>query len=88
MVERFRQIGSRDILLGIRPEHTQFASHPAEHTLAGTVRAVEPLGRETLFHVQAESCQVLVLSSERPYVPGDDVHVSLDTQRLHVFPHQ
>ena len=88
MVERLRQIGSRDILLGIRPEHTQFASHPEEHTLAGTVRAVEPLGRETLFHVQAESCQVLVLSSERTYAPGDDVHVILDTQRLHVFPRQ
>jgi multiple sugar transport system ATP-binding protein len=85
---RLRHIGSRDILLGIRPEHTQFASQPEEHALAGTVRAVEPLGRETLFHVQAESCQVLVLSSERTYAPGDDVYILLDMQRLHVFPRQ
>ena len=85
IAERLRQIGERDILLGIRPEHTRFATDREEPAIAGVVRAVEPLGRETLFHVQAESCQLLVLSSERKYPPGEPVRVMLEAQRFHVF---
>jgi multiple sugar transport system ATP-binding protein len=85
MAERLRQIGDRDILLGIRPEHTRFAEGHTEPAIAGMVRAVEPLGRETLFHVQVDACVLLVLSSAHRYAPGEPVRVILDAERLHAF---
>jgi multiple sugar transport system ATP-binding protein len=85
LAERLRHIGERDILLGIRPEHTRFAEGHAEPAIAGTVRAVEPLGRETLFHVQVDACVLLVLSNTRHYAPGEPVRVSLDAEQLHAF---
>ena len=46
--------------------------------IAGAVHAIEPLGRETLFHVRAESLDLLVLSDERPYALGEAVRAGFD----------
>jgi multiple sugar transport system ATP-binding protein len=83
--ERLRHIGNRDILLGVRPEHVHFAPEDEHPAVSGSVSAIEPLGRETLFHVQAASIDLLLLSSERSYTPGEHVRVSFDIERLHVF---
>jgi len=83
--ERLRGIGNRDILLGIRPEHVHFATENEHQAISGNVSAIEPLGRETLFHVQAASTDLLLLSAERPYTHGAPVRVSFDIERLHVF---
>jgi multiple sugar transport system ATP-binding protein len=82
---RLRRIGSREVLLGIRPEHVHFAPAQAAQAMAGTVSAVEPLGRETLFHMRTACRDLLLLSAERPYAAGETVGVRLDTERLHVF---
>jgi multiple sugar transport system ATP-binding protein len=83
--ERLRRLGTREFLLGIRPEHVQFVAGHEAQTIAGMVRTVEPLGRETLFHVQAASFTLLVLSPERKYAQGERVRLLLDAKRLHVF---
>jgi multiple sugar transport system ATP-binding protein len=85
IAERLRRLGTHQILLGIRPEHVQFSAAPAAQAIPGVVSTVEPLGRETLFHVQAEGFTLLVLSPERLYAPGEHVEVCLDSKRLHVF---
>jgi len=83
--ERLRRLGTREILLGVRPEHVQFVGDDTEQAIAGTVCAVEPLGRETLFHIQAACGTLLVLHAERTYTQGERVHVMPDSTRLHVF---
>jgi multiple sugar transport system ATP-binding protein len=85
LAEDLRRIGTREVFLGIRPEHVHFAPANESQTIAGSVSAIEPLGRETLFHVSATSFKLLVLSSERQYAPGEEVRVRLDVEQLHVF---
>jgi multiple sugar transport system ATP-binding protein len=85
IAQRLRQIGDRDILLGIRPEHVHLAEENAAQVIAGTVSAIEPLGRETLLHVQAEAFTLLVLSAARTHTLGERVQVIPDVERLHVF---
>jgi multiple sugar transport system ATP-binding protein len=85
IAQRLRRIGTQEVLLGIRPEHVHFVQPDDGQAIAGTVSAIEPLGRETLFHVRAASLDLLLLSSERPYAQGEEVRVSLDVERLHVF---
>jgi multiple sugar transport system ATP-binding protein len=85
IAQRLRQIGDRDILLGIRPEHVHLTEENAAQVIAGTVSAIEPLGRETLLHVQAEAFTLLVLSAARTHTLGERVQVIPDVERLHVF---
>jgi multiple sugar transport system ATP-binding protein len=85
---QLRHIGSREVLLGIRPEHVYFAPDHEAQTIAGAIHAIEPLGRETLFHVRADALDLLVLSDERPYALGEAVQVRFDVGRLHVFKRQ
>jgi multiple sugar transport system ATP-binding protein len=85
LAKRLRQIGSREILLGIRPEHAHLTTENTAHAIAGTVSAIEPLGRETLLHVQTEVFTLLVLSTARTHALGERVQVLPDVERLHVF---
>jgi multiple sugar transport system ATP-binding protein len=86
--QRLRRLGSHDILVGIRPEHMHFAAEHEEPAINGRVSTIEPLGRETLFHVQTESATLLVLCTERKHPVDERVRVCLDGQRLHVFSRQ
>jgi len=80
------QVG-REIWLGIRPEHLTLATAPTARTLAGTILAVEPLGRETVLHVRTAAGDFQILTSEPDLQPEARVHLELDPTRLHVFEH-
>jgi multiple sugar transport system ATP-binding protein len=84
--ERLKRFNTRDIWLGMRPEHLHFTEEQSAQVITGTVHAVEPLGRERLFHIHSHSHIVLVLSATRQYAPGATVRIMPEVQRLHVFP--
>jgi len=76
------------VRIGIRPEDV----HPSEAGAARTVRLPgrvvlrEPLGHETLTHVQAGS-DTLVARGAREFAAGEngDTSLFLDADRLHIF---
>jgi ABC-type sugar transport system ATPase subunit len=74
------------VLLGIRPEHISLKPEAAgQGPLPGLVQAVEPLGRENLYHVGTECGDLLVLGSGERFDVGQKVFLSLDAKRLHFF---
>ncbi len=46
-----KNVGSQDVTLGIRPEHTQLVFDPAANTIEGTLRVNEMMGSELHLHV-------------------------------------
>jgi ABC-type sugar transport system ATPase subunit len=72
--------------LGIRPEHLRLVS-AAPGTLPGTVTLVEPLGPESIVHVEvATGAELRVrVQGASPASPGDAVHVAVDAESVLVF---
>jgi multiple sugar transport system ATP-binding protein len=77
--------GDKDVIVGVRPEHWRVAPSTAEG-LPGRVAVREPLGNETLLHVDTEVGEVVVRLTETD-VPAVDASVRLvpDAAQLHVF---
>lgn len=82
--------GSRDVLLGVRPEHVRVHGgsdpHPTGVRLRGTVEVVESLGSEAYVHVALGASRLVARSSwsEAPR-RGDTVTVFVDVERGHLF---
>ncbi len=73
-------------LLGIRPEHLRLQGREDEPFLAGSIEAVEPLGREVLLHVRVAGRELTVLG-EPPGLPtGRQVKLYPELPRIHLFP--
>jgi multiple sugar transport system ATP-binding protein len=73
--------GSRDVLIGVRPEHLSFA----ETGIPAHVRIVESLGHER--HIMCElgsSEQIIVRASSSAMIPGEGAPVHLDAAAEHV----
>jgi multiple sugar transport system ATP-binding protein len=87
--EKRELLGKPRLLLGIRPEHISLNLEAAgQGVLPGLVEAVEPMGRENLYHVSTECGDLLVLGSEKTFGVDQRVHLSFDARRLHFFPSQ
>jgi multiple sugar transport system ATP-binding protein len=77
------------VLLGIRPEHISLKPEAAgQGPLPGVIEAVEPLGRENLYHVSTECGDLRVLSSEEGFEVSQKVYLSLDAKQLHFFDYE
>ncbi len=76
---------SREVWLGIRPEHLELASEPTNQTPPGTIIAVEPLGRESVLHIRTGGGDLDLLTPEDRFVAGDQVHIAFDPRRIHLF---
>jgi multiple sugar transport system ATP-binding protein len=71
-----------EVRLGIRPEH--FRLDP--EGLAAEIITVEPTGSETQVHLQLAGQDVVGVFRERILAkPGDVLHVSPDSERIHLF---
>ncbi len=73
------------VRVGIRPEHLRFCPDGQAGSMAGTITAVESLGREELVHVRASGGQFSVLTTEKGLSVGATVHVGIDRTRVHLF---
>jgi multiple sugar transport system ATP-binding protein len=74
-----------DVQVGIRPEHVAVVG-AGRGQGNGVVRMVEPLGSETLVHVEAGASRLVarVRGLKAPAV-GDRVGIRIDAARLHLF---
>ena len=54
------QVGSMDVILGIRPEHVNFATEAGPHTVVGKVDVSEMMGSEVYLHVSAGEKDVVL----------------------------
>jgi len=77
--------GAQEVLVGIRPEHLQPAAERSAQALAGRVKTVEHLGRETLVHVEVSGQGLICLHSDPDYRPGRSIRLAVQEEKLHVF---
>jgi len=77
----------QEIVLGVRPEHWRLvAGAEASSALAGRVAVREPLGNETLVHVDTAAGEVVVrLSQIEPPAVEQQVALAPDAGHLHAF---
>jgi len=80
-----RTLGSRALLLGIRPEDVRIGAGTSANRVAGTVSAVESLGREELVHVLAGGSTVSVFSRGASFREGDAVTIDIPMEAAHFF---
>src|SRR5437870_3528589 len=74
-----------EIHLGVRPEHVRVCA-PDQGTATAEVRVVEPLGADTLIHLDTGGQRVVARVGGFPdFRPGDRVGITLDPQHLHLF---
>lgn len=74
-----------EIHLGVRPEHVRLCA-PDQGTATAEIRVVEPLGADTLIHLDTGSQRVIARVPGFPdFRSGDRVGVTLDRQHLHLF---
>ena len=56
-----RNVGSQDVILGVRPEHTQLVSGDAPNAIEGTLRVNEMMGSELHLHVDLKDGTSVIL---------------------------
>jgi multiple sugar transport system ATP-binding protein len=77
--------GGQEIVLGVRPEHWRLVSGDAS-ALPGRVAVREPLGNETLVHVDTPAGEVVVrLAQVEPPAVEQPVALVPDVAHLHAF---
>ena len=82
-------MGSREVLLGIRPEHIEVSKTPLEAAVGVVkVRAdvTEPLGSESIVNVIIGSDVIKLKAPPTLRVePGDELYLKLDTSKVLIF---
>jgi len=86
-------VGSKDVTLGIRPEHVSFASTEGPHTVKGTVDVSEMMGSELYLHVSAAGKDVVLRipttdlpAEHRNGIPyGTTVNFTFRPELIHLF---
>ena len=81
---------SRDILLGIRPEHIALSDRAATngiYSLQGKIDTIEPLGHTTLVRAALPSLTVLnVLATGKvPWSMGDPIYATFRPEHVYLF---
>jgi multiple sugar transport system ATP-binding protein len=75
----------RDLLVGMRPEHF-VAGEAGAGRVTGQVQVVEPLGADTLVHLQVGEAVVTArMAPEVRPAPGETISIAMDPARLFLF---
>jgi ABC-type sugar transport system ATPase subunit len=74
------------VQIGIRPEHFTIAPDAEASDLFGTIRLVEPLGKDQYLHVSIGSEMIIVRADpEEEYHVGDDIRLTPSFKHLYFF---
>jgi multiple sugar transport system ATP-binding protein len=78
------------VVMGLRPEDVVSGKDrerfPAQWQVQGRVDVVEPLGSETLLHMDIHGFPLIAKSEGRQVVaPGQTIWIGLNLERLHLF---
>ena len=75
----------RELLVGMRPEHF-VAGDAGAGRISGQVQVVEPLGADTLVHLQVGEAMVTArMAPEVRPTPGETISITMDPARLFLF---
>ncbi|WP_378942067.1 ABC transporter ATP-binding protein [Mesorhizobium sp. ANAO-SY3R2] len=81
----FADIGDREVIVGIRPEHF-IAADGSAVVLNGQVQVVEPLGSDTLVHFSiADAALTARLPPEVRPVAGEALRLGVEPSKIHLF---
>lgn len=75
-------------LLGVRPEHLELTTDPADTLLDGEVSFIESLGEATLLYVNVPGVEEVVIAKQAGTLAikrGDHVRFSAKPEHLHLF---
>ena len=74
------------VTLGIRPRNLEIVHEPVDDGLSSVVDIIEPMGAETLAHLNDGRHDIRVVTGWRtPIAEGERVHVRWQPGQAHVF---
>ncbi|MGF1474220.1 MAG: ABC transporter ATP-binding protein [Geminicoccaceae bacterium] len=74
------------VTLGVRPRNLELASEPGPDTLSSEIDILEPMGAETLAHLNDGTHDIRVVTDWRvPLAEGETTHLRFPGHRVHVF---
>lgn len=75
-----------EVTLGVRPRNLEISQEASENGLSTTIDMVEPMGAETLIHLNDGSQDLRLVTDWRvPLNEGDKIHTHFPPGVTHVF---
>ena len=91
---REKNIGTRDIILGVRPEHMTLVNDADPTAITSTIRVNEMMGSELHLHVTEDNGDNLIVriptvmledEQRKSMVYGNKIHVTFESKVMHFF---
>ena len=91
---RLKNIGSGDILLGVRPEHITLSDQKDSTAISSTIKVTEMMGSELHLHICMESGETLIVrvptislddAQRKTLVSGSTVYITFESKVMHFF---
>ena len=91
---RLNNIGSSDILLGVRPEHITLSDQKDSTAISSTIKVTEMMGSELHLHICMESGETLIVrvptislddAQRKTLVSGSTVYITFESKVMHFF---
>lgn len=82
---RVAQSGSRELYLGIRPEHIRLEWEKPDNALAGVVKYVEDYGNRRGVYLDVEGSEVAAICDRSDWQTGQPVYFTPDPGKIHLF---
>ncbi|MFD1599627.1 ABC transporter ATP-binding protein [Halobellus rarus] len=77
---------SRDLTLGIRPEHIRLTEGDTQNAVSTTIEVVEPMGEVTYAYFDiGDQTYTASIEGERRIQADEDVHVVFPEEKIHIF---
>ncbi|WP_435102272.1 ABC transporter ATP-binding protein [Halarchaeum sp. P4] len=77
---------SDELVLGIRPEHIQFADSNSVNAIEATLDVHEPVGDDNYFYLRANDVEFTMrIMGDHIYDEGDDLTVTFNEEKMHIF---
>ncbi|MCD6552093.1 ABC transporter ATP-binding protein [Thermotoga sp.] len=81
------KVSSKEVIVGIRPEHCEVVHTQRENAIPGTVYVVEPLGRDIILNVQTDRGELIKVFGDPAKIPsvGEKVFLVPHLEKIHLF---
>jgi multiple sugar transport system ATP-binding protein len=76
---------SGNIVIGVRPEHVELVSAPANGAAQATVELVEALGQDTYLYLRSGDTNLVAVTKRTRIRPGDIVGLHVEPEHIHVM---
>ncbi|MGE8205462.1 ABC transporter ATP-binding protein [Heyndrickxia sp. NPDC080065] len=84
-INQIKKHNTTELVFGIRPEHIEIFNSPQENTLKGTVKYIENQGSSYGVYIELEGNELIAMSENKKWGPGQEVYVRLMINHIHIF---